>query len=775
MASRSLGTLTLDLVAKIGGFVGALDKAARESEKRMKRIEDSAKKVGTAIGAVGAGAAIGLTVLVKDAIDAADELSLLSQKTGISADALSELQFAAKQSGVEDLTGALVKFNKAVSEAGSGGKEQAEAFKALGVNVRNANGELKPTEQLFSQVSESLSKFQDGANKTAVAMKLFGKSGADLIPLLNEGEDGIRKFREQAHALGLTISQETADAANNFNDSIDTLKASVTGIGRQLATDLTPKLKEFADFMSDPNTIANLAKFGEAIASSVVAAVEAVNALTFSTSRFFDFITSASPTELVDVLDEIDRVSKELEKRKDPGLFSGFNQSAESLDELNKELDELIQKRDKLFDQQRKALQSPSTPSKPEDKPDINLPDTAALEAAERERERLAKAALKAIEDAEKDSLRDRLEAEEALDAQVAQARQDLADKTGTIAEAESRAIEKKYGDLIADLKAADREIDIPVVVELMGVEQAQSEFARLQAQMEKLKEEHDRRQKEIEQSVELGSRSPLDGIDAAQQENERFAQQTQDNLGQMAALDGLSPDQMEAIAEGYQNLEDQKTEIARAGEEARAVIRDQYLAAGSQALGDAAQAAAAFGKKGFKAYKAFAIAQTIIDTYASATAAFKSLAGVPVVGPALGTAAAAAAVAVGLGRVAQIRASEPTGYMEGGFTGHGPINQVAGVVHGKEGVVSNNALRAAAEAMNDPKFWGNNASPQINITNEPGVVTVRQDDGSLLNRLAPAILQMVDVDQAGKATTGRGLHAQALGNKFGLQGRQVR
>src|SRR6187431_2307442 len=114
MASKSLGTLTLDLVANVGGFVSGLNKAERSSEKWKKQAASDAKKIGVAFAAAGVAAAAGLTALVKSSIDAADQLSKTSTIVGVAIDDLSGLKHAAELSGVEfsELEADLIKFNK---------------------------------------------------------------------------------------------------------------------------------------------------------------------------------------------------------------------------------------------------------------------------------------------------------------------------------------------------------------------------------------------------------------------------------------------------------------------------------------------------------------------------------------------------------------------------------------------------------------------------------------------------------------------------------------
>ncbi|WP_447407521.1 hypothetical protein, partial [Clostridium perfringens] len=90
----------------------------------------------------------------------------------------------------------------------------------LGISIKGTDGALKSNSQLLNEVSERFAKLQDGPIKTAAAMALFGKAGADLIPLLNGGSASIKEMTDEAKALGLEISSTTGAAAEQFNDNL---------------------------------------------------------------------------------------------------------------------------------------------------------------------------------------------------------------------------------------------------------------------------------------------------------------------------------------------------------------------------------------------------------------------------------------------------------------------------------------------------------------------------------------------------------------------------
>lgn len=275
MANRSLGSLTLNLIAEIGGYIGPLSKAERASAAaaaKMKKDIEQVAKAGT-LFAVGVGTAF--TALVKNSINLQDEMSKASQKIGVSVGDLSKLNYAADLSGVafESLVSGLGKFNKNLSEAFTSGTGAAsDALADLGVEIKDTNGRLKGTNEIFLEVADRLSGLQDGATKTTIAMDLFGKSGADLIPLLNSGKNGLADMATEAEKLGQVLDADAAKKAEEFNDNLTRLQKTFTGVANAVATEALPELTEFSEKIKDPafqEGIAALAKGLVSIATNV--------------------------------------------------------------------------------------------------------------------------------------------------------------------------------------------------------------------------------------------------------------------------------------------------------------------------------------------------------------------------------------------------------------------------------------------------------------------------------------------------------------------------
>lgn len=160
-------------------------------------------------------AAIQVAQLAKGLIDVADRMDELSKRTGIAVEELSSLSNTAMLAGSsqEEFASSLTRLNKAIAEAASGSKDQSIAFQNLGISVKDAEGNIRPTTDILADIADAFSRVDDGAVKTQYQMALFGRSGANLNEFLSKGSAGIREF-------GSSISTEFAENAAQFNDSL---------------------------------------------------------------------------------------------------------------------------------------------------------------------------------------------------------------------------------------------------------------------------------------------------------------------------------------------------------------------------------------------------------------------------------------------------------------------------------------------------------------------------------------------------------------------------
>lgn len=239
-------------------------------ESGMKRVENQLESLGdTARKALEfAGIGIGLHELVADFdefVDHAESLEHAAQKTGLLVDQLSQLQFAAGQTGLsaDQLTNGIERFAKTVETATQSSGQQRAAFDAMGISITDSLGKLKPVKTLLDDVATKFASYSDGLEKTALAQILFGRSGADLIPLLDKGAEGLDALAKRSDELGNTINDNTAKAADAFNSKLGELHAVAQGFWNLTAQQLLPALTALTDQFVGGGAAAN--KFNQEV------------------------------------------------------------------------------------------------------------------------------------------------------------------------------------------------------------------------------------------------------------------------------------------------------------------------------------------------------------------------------------------------------------------------------------------------------------------------------------------------------------------------------
>lgn len=197
----------------------------------------------------------GVVALAKSAIDLADDMRDLSQRTGVGIETLGQFKVAAELSGtsIEGVAKGLTLLNKNMVAAATAGGPAAAAFKTIGVATTEADGTLRKADKVFLDVADRFAALRDGPEKAALAMKIFGKSGAELIPILNLGSKEIQRF-------GLGIGPDFANKADAFNDSLGIMKAQVTVLTVQIGSALLPVLSGLVTVVAQGVTfVGNLA------------------------------------------------------------------------------------------------------------------------------------------------------------------------------------------------------------------------------------------------------------------------------------------------------------------------------------------------------------------------------------------------------------------------------------------------------------------------------------------------------------------------------------
>ncbi|MFM2093828.1 MAG: hypothetical protein RIS70_952 [Planctomycetota bacterium] len=220
-----------------------LVKGLQAAEKKLQAFGAGITSIGTKLASLGVGVVTPLLGAAKVFADMGSDMVDMSQRTGVSVEALSELGFAAGHSGadIETLENGLRKMQKQVVEAANGSQSARDALGKLGLTVADL-ASLSPDEQ-FKLIGDRLSQIQNPTLKAALAMEIFGKSGTKLLPLFANGAQGMEELQQQARDLGLTMSTDDAQAAEAFGDTLDVLwkvlKQAVFTIGSALAPLLT--------------------------------------------------------------------------------------------------------------------------------------------------------------------------------------------------------------------------------------------------------------------------------------------------------------------------------------------------------------------------------------------------------------------------------------------------------------------------------------------------------------------------------------------------------
>lgn len=263
MSSQSLASLVVDLKLETAQLKKGVDQATSQIDKLTKAFGAIAgAMVLKELGGMALDAAAKLGEFVLRGGEAADKMGKLAQSVGVPVEALSRLDYAAGLSGVstEQLGVALNKLNKNLAEAGSGGKHQTAMFEALGVAVKDAGGNVRSTEAVFADLADVFADMPDDASKSALAMEVFGKAGADLIPLLNEGKDGLAEMSAEADRFGVTIDSKAAKAAESFNDSIEKMHRALNGVATQAIAKVGPAFAKLADDLVNSEEFATFLK-----------------------------------------------------------------------------------------------------------------------------------------------------------------------------------------------------------------------------------------------------------------------------------------------------------------------------------------------------------------------------------------------------------------------------------------------------------------------------------------------------------------------------------
>lgn len=785
MASRSLGTLTLDLIAKVGGFVAGMDAAERRSEKWRKEVEKNAAKVGAAIGAATAAGITALAALTVSTVRNANEIANLASVANASTTEFQKYAAGAKLVGIEQekLADIFKDVNDKVGDfLNTGGGALADFFENVAPKVgvtadqfRNLSGP-----QALGLYVSSLEKAKVSQSDMTFYLEAIASDATALLPLLRNNAEGFKTFGDAAQAAGAILDEKTIKSANELKAATWLVEQSTTGLKNQLTSALIPVLSDFAtkllDVSKDGTSMVAVGEFlvttlklvagaavatvgafqlvGKSIAGAAAVASSAFEGITWLeiasgpagwAKRFVQNLDGVKASTSVFAEDMVGSGKKIVEVLEFIGN-AGTGDVNGRVKELAKLLDELRKKnKTGTFEAPGKEAEAAA---KRQQQAVASLISSMQLEAA-------------TVGMTANEQKLYRLQLDGATASQLAQAK--AAIETVESFKQQQKA-QEDYRKLVQDLRTDEERL----------LDTTKERLAVLDAMQGLSDEERNRVASRIvsdsfsappsfggADAVVAGPQGELDKIDKAEEELEKWYQ---------TQLDLLNANR-EAKAELTAQWDEQELKLKQEHEEALAAIersRQQVtMSANEQFFGNLSGLARTFFgeqsglyKAAFVAEKSYAIAKTLLNAPKTASDAYSAMAGIPVIGPALGIAAAAAAVTAQLAQVAAVKNVNLSGMAHDGIDAVPETG--TWLLQKGERVTTAETSAKLDRTLDDVRAnQSSGGAPTINLIEDRSragqVNTRRQDD--------QYIIDVVVADLFGDGRT-----SKAIGSSFGMR-----
>lgn len=218
------------------------------------KVTDAAKKLALPITAAATAVGFSLSQMMSKFLDTGDAIDKASIRLGIGAERLQSLQYAAKMSGAtaEDMNSALGKLNENIAKAAAGKNEElASLFKKLGISLRDANGHVRTAADVLPEFADAIQRNTNSSVRARMAIAAFGDAGQKLIPMLQDGSNGLADMEKRAHDLGLTMSQDDVKAAASLGDKFTDLGSVFDSFGNTISAKLAPVLGPLIDDLTE--------------------------------------------------------------------------------------------------------------------------------------------------------------------------------------------------------------------------------------------------------------------------------------------------------------------------------------------------------------------------------------------------------------------------------------------------------------------------------------------------------------------------------------------
>ncbi|WP_417650997.1 phage tail tape measure protein [Citrobacter sp. FR21M1BA2611] len=357
MASKSLGTLTIDLIAKVGGFVGGLSQAERASQKWRKQVQEDAKSVAVAFtGAATAAsaAAIGVGVagynLLKNTSRQITESDRWAKSLNMSTQSLLAWQYAAEKAGVSgDQMADIFKDigDKIGDSVLNKSGEAVDALDALGLSAKKLSSE-SPDKQLLA-ISDALSKIKTNAEKTTI-LESLGNDLSKLLPLLDQGGDKLQKYMKAAKEFGVAPDDTDIESLVKVNSIFEDMENQVKGVKIELSaglakvdlSNLQKSISDMGDVFKDPEVIKGITN----LVSGVVDLATWLVKVGAEAGKLIDLYKGGQAVGENASIEEIDRRIRNLDADlNDEGFLADFNRLGMDVEGKRAERSELERRR----------------------------------------------------------------------------------------------------------------------------------------------------------------------------------------------------------------------------------------------------------------------------------------------------------------------------------------------------------------------------------------------------------------------------------------------
>jgi len=244
------------LAVAVVGDINEVKKSFAETKKEARGLAQDISGIGASLkttsrimAAAGTAIISGMVAITMKTVEAANAADKLAKQTGLTREEIQELGYAADQehASLEKIATAILRLSRNMSDASRGTGEARYAFEKLGIAVTKSDGQLRNSVDVMLDVADRFKDMRNETEMTAAAMQLFGRSGAEIVPFLRMGGDEIRNLMQEARDLGYVMDEETAEALKALDDQLTALKASLAGVGRQIAAEVVPHLLEMSN------------------------------------------------------------------------------------------------------------------------------------------------------------------------------------------------------------------------------------------------------------------------------------------------------------------------------------------------------------------------------------------------------------------------------------------------------------------------------------------------------------------------------------------------